>query len=384
MEKSSVQLFAMPEKPVRVFATADIGEQSLSRLREKGYDVEVYPQVEAPPKSLIHEKVRGGIDALITTLRDRIDAEVLAAGEGSLRVVAQCAVGFDNIDRAAANRCGIPFTNTADVLTEATAEFAFFIMGAVSRKLYSSERLVEQRQWGSWHPYHPFLGDEVTGKTVGIVGTGRIGKAFAKKCIGLDMDLLLYDPVQQDEHFVRMAQREMGLRFDAGFSNRLRSAEYVSFPDLLSLADYVSLHVPLVMAGQGTPTYHLVNEEAFCQMKPGAYLINTSRGPVVDERALYEALIQRRIAGAALDVYEEEPLPDSSPLLDSSLRDRLRLFHHFASGTRETRLSPDPDVGMAGRTVQAVIDVIEGRYGANPAEMPFVVNKEAFEPPRKK
>lgn len=366
-------------RAIRVFATADIGSAALDRLREHGYEVEVYPDTEAPPKSLIIKKVSSGIDALITTLRDQIDEEVFSAGEKNLKIVAQIAVGFDNIDRAAANRYRIPFSNTADVLTEATAEFAFFIMGAVSRKLYPSERLVEENKWGSWHPYHPFLGDEVTGKTIAVIGTGRIGKAFAKKCIGLDADLLLYDPEVCDEKFVEYANREMALRFEAGFSRSRRAARYVSFSEALSGADYVSLHVPLLMKGQSvTPTYHLMNPEAFRRMKETAYLINTSRGPVVDENALYHALRNGVIAGAAVDVYEHEPLPADSPLRDSRLKDRLRLFHHFASGTRETRLSPDPQIGMAGRCAQAIIDVIEGNHGGDPGRMPYVVNKEAF------
>ena len=369
----------MTDKIVRVFASADIGSVALDRLRELGYEVDVYPDTEPPSKALILEKVRSGIDALITTLRDPIDEEVLAAGACTLRIVAQIAVGFDNIDREAANRFGIPFSNTADVLTEATAEFAFFIMGAVSRKLYPSEKLVEENRWASWHPYHPFLGDEVTGKTVAVIGTGRIGKAFAKKCIGLDMDLLLYDPISPDEKFVTDAGSEMQLRHEAGFSARRRAIGYVSFDESLERADYVSLHVPLVMSGESdTVTYHLMNEAAFKRMKPTAYLINTSRGPVVDETSLYDALINNEIAGAALDVYEKEPPPVDSPLRDPRLKDRLRLFHHFASGTRETRLSSDPEVGMAGRAVQAVIDVIEGNHGGDPAKMPFVVNKERF------
>src|SRR5438874_12279588 len=133
----------------RVFATSDIGE-SIELLRKRGYEVEVYPQPKAPPKSLILEKVRSGIDGLITTLRDPIDAEVFEAGKGKLKVVAQIAVGFDNINRADANRYKIPFTNTADVLTEATAEFAFFMLGAVARKLWPSERLVREQKWPSW------------------------------------------------------------------------------------------------------------------------------------------------------------------------------------------------------------------------------------------
>jgi len=365
--------------PRRVFATADVGSEATGRLREQGYDVEVYADTEAPPKTAIIERVRSGIDALITTLRDQIDEEVFAAGAPTLKIVAQIAVGFDNIDRDAANRYRIPFSNTADVLTEATAEFALFMMGSLSRKLYSSERLVERNEWGSWHPYHPFLGDQVTGKTVGVVGTGRIGKAFAKKCVGLDVDLLLYDPAIQDAEFVSFAQQEMQLRFDAGFTSRLHHAEYVSFDRVLEASDYVSLHVPLLSAEDSDkPTYHLIGEAALSRMKPNAFLINTSRGPVVDEKALYHALIAGKIAGAALDVYEKEPLPADSALRDPRLKDRLRLFHHFASGTRETRLSPDPDIGMAGRCVQAVIDVLEGNYGGDPSKMPYVVNKEAF------
>jgi glyoxylate reductase len=369
-------------KTARVFATADIGDAAFDRLRKRGYEVEIYPNTEAPPKSVIVEKVRSGIDALITTLRDPIDDDVLSAGASTLKVVAQIAVGTDNIDRAAANRHRIPFTNTADVLTEATAEFAFFMMGAVSRKLYSSEKLVEENRWESWHPHHPFLGDEVTGKTVAVIGTGRIGKAFAKKCIGLDMDLLLYDPEVRDEKFVQYAGRELALRFEAGFSRKLGEARYVSFSEALAGADYLSLHVPLLMRGESiTPTWHLMNVEAFRRMKTTAYLINTSRGPVVDENALYHALLNNEIAGAALDVYEKEPLPADSPLRDPRLRDRLRLFHHFASGTRETRLSPHPQTGMAGRCVQAVIDIIEENYQGDLSKMPYVVNKEAFREP---
>src|SRR6201984_3643470 len=140
------------DKKFRVFATCDIGE-AIDLLRKRGYEVEVYPKPEAPPKSLILEKLKSGIDGLITTLRDPVDAEVFEAGKGSLKVVAQIAVGFDNINRADANKYKVPFTNTADVLTEATAEFAFFIMGAVSRKLHPSEKLVGENQWTSCHPY---------------------------------------------------------------------------------------------------------------------------------------------------------------------------------------------------------------------------------------
>src|SRR5579871_2676463 len=177
----------------RVFATCDIGD-AIEVLRQRGYEVEVYPDPKAPPKSLIVDKVKSGIDGLITTLRDPIDAEIFEAGKGTLKVVSQIAVGFDNINRADANRYRIPFTHTPDVLTEATAEFAFFIMGELARRLWSSERLVRDNQWSYWHPYLPFLGDEVTGKTVAVIGTGRIGLALIKKCVGFDMNVLCYDP----------------------------------------------------------------------------------------------------------------------------------------------------------------------------------------------
>src|SRR5882757_1033104 len=202
----------------RVFATSRIGDAAEKLLRARGYDLEVFQGPEAPPKKLIIEKVKSGIDGLITTLRDPIDAEVFAAGKGTLKVVAQIAVGFDNINRADANRYRIPFTNTADVLTEATAEFAFFMMGALARKLWSAEHLTRKNEWGFWHPYLPFLGDEVTGKTVAIIGTGRIGLAMIKKCAGFDMNILCYDPAYQNDEYVRAIQETMDLRHSRGIS----------------------------------------------------------------------------------------------------------------------------------------------------------------------
>ncbi len=364
----------------RVFATCDIGEQALARLREKGYQLEVYDRSEAPPKRLVIEKVRSGIVALITTLRDSIDEEVFAAGAAAqLAVVAQMAVGFDNIDRAAANRHRIPFAHTPDVLTDATAEFAFFMLGAVARKLYPGELRVRRGEWTTWHPYQPWLGDEVTGKTLAIVGMGRIGKSMVKKAIGFDMDVLCHDATQDEGTFVESVRRVLALRHREGLCRRAQTIEVVSLEQALRRADFVSLHVPLVHPGTtAEPTYHLMNAERLRLMKPTAYLVNTSRGPVVDERALATALREGWIKGAALDVFETEPLPDESPLRDEALTLKLRLFPHQASAAHATRLSPDPDVGMAGRCVQAVIDVLEHRYDGDPRRMPFVVNKEAF------
>jgi glyoxylate reductase len=369
----------MPSRKVRIFATCDIGDESLQLLRDKGYEVEVYPGPEAPPKKLIVEKVASGIDGLITTLRDPIDGEVFEAGKNTLKIVAQYAVGFDNINRADANKYRIPFTHTPDVLTEATAEFAFFALASVARKLWSSEKLVRENRWGSWHPYLPFLGDEVTGKTIAIIGTGRIGLAMIKKCIGFDMNILCYDAGYQNKYYTDRVQQVMTLRQQLGLTQYKNWIKYVDLDEALRLADFVSVHVPLIREGEGgTPTYHLFNEKTFRMMKPTAYIVNTSRGPVIDENALYKALKEGWIAGAALDVFEREPLPADSPLRDPAIEDRLRVFHHFASGARITRLSPDANKGMAGRTVHAILDVLEGLHGGNPANMPFVVNKEAF------
>src|SRR5437868_12440276 len=251
----------------RVFATCDIGD-SIKMLRKRGYDIEVYPGPEAPPKSLIIEKAKSGIDGLITTLRDAIDSEVFEAGKERLKVVAQIAVGFDNINRADANRYKVPFTHTADVLTDATAEFAFFIMGAVARKLWPSEREVRDQRWGAWHPFLPFLGDEVSGKTIAIIGTGRIGQALIRKATGFDMNMVCYDPAYHDDKFIQRVQLLMDFRQQHGLQRHKTSIRYSSFAEALHQADFVSVHVPLIRKGEGPePTYHLFNEQTLRQMK---------------------------------------------------------------------------------------------------------------------
>jgi len=365
-------------KKYRVFATCDIGE-SIELLRKRGYEVEVYPSPEPPPKSLIVSKLKAGIDGLITTLRDQVDAELFEAGKGTLKVIAQYAVGFDNINRADANRYHIPFTNTADVLTEATAEFAFFMMGDLARRLWSAEHLTRENKWGFWHPYLPFLGDEVTGKTIAIIGTGRIGLAMIKKSTGFDMNILCYDPAYQNHDYVRSIQEIKDLRYARGMTRERCWIRYSSLDDALCAADFVSVHVPLLREGESpTPTFHLFNESTFRKMKPTAYLVNTSRGPVIDEAALAKALRENWIAGAALDVYEAEPLSTNSPLRDPAIEDRCRLYPHFASAAKITRLSTDPEKGMAGRCVQGLIDVLEENYNGDISQIPYVVNKEAF------
>ena len=268
------------------------------------------------------------------------------------------------------------------MLTEVTAVFAFIMMGMLARKMWQSERLVREQKWPSWHPFLPFLGDEVTSKTVAIIGTGRIGLAMIKKCSGFDMNILCYDPAYHNDKYIASIQELMDLRLARGIQKEKTYIKYVEFEKALSGADYVSIHVPLLREGEtDKPTYHLINEKTLKLMKPSAYLVNSSRGPVVDEKALAKALKEKVIAGAALDVFEKEPLATNSPLVDPEIADRCRVFHHFASGAQITRLSVDPEKGMAGRTVQAVIDVLEQNYGGDPTKMPYVVNKEAWAPP---
>src|SRR5262249_41082125 len=230
-------------KKFRVFATCDIGE-SIELLRRRGYEVEVYPDPQAPPKKLIIEKVKSGIDGLITTLRDPVDAQLFAAGKSTLTVLAQFPVVLHNLNRADANRYKIPFTNTADVLTEATAEFAFFMLGDLARKMWSAEHLTRENKWTFWHPYLPFLGDEVTGKTIAIIGTGRIGLAMIKKCSGFDMNILCYDPAYQNHEYVKAIQELMDVRHARGIQKEKTWIKYVSLEAALSQADFVSVHVP--------------------------------------------------------------------------------------------------------------------------------------------
>jgi glyoxylate reductase len=265
------------------------------------------------------------------------------------------------------------------VLTETTAEFAFFMLGELARKMWTAERLLRENQWSYWHPYLPLLGDEITGKTIAIIGLGRIGQAMIKKCAGFDMNILCVTPTTRHSDYLKAIQEMMDLRYARQISKEKNWVKMVGFEEALAQSDFLSLHVPLLRAGESsTPTYHLINERVLRRMKPTAFLVNTSRGPVVDEIALAKALKENWIAGAALDVYEKEPLAADSPLRDPSIEDRCRLYPHFASAGRITRLSPDPNLGMAGRCVQGLIDVLEGNYGGDLTQMPYVVNQEAF------
>jgi glyoxylate reductase len=193
------------------------------------------------------------------------------------------------------------------------------------------------------------------------------------------MNILYYNSGREKPEFASAMQEIMDLRHKHGLTREKQWIQYVNLEDALREADFVSLHVPLLREGESaSPTYHMFNEKTLRLMKPSAMIINTARGPVIDEVTLAHALKENWIAGAALDVYATEPLPSDSPLRDPAIEDRCRLYPHHGSATYETRLSTDPDRGMAGRSIQGLMDVLEKNYGGDLTKMPFVVNKEAF------
>jgi len=247
---------------------------------------------------------------LVSLLTDPIDEEVFDAAP-KLRIVSQYAVGYDNIKVEEATKRGIYVTNTPGVLTETVADFTFALMLAVARRVVEADRYVREGKWKvGWHPLM-MVGTDVYGATLGIVGLGRIGSAVARRAKGFNMRVIYYDVVRRED-----LEKELGI-------------EYVSLDKLLEESDYVSLHTPL------TPqTYHLIGEEQLKKMKKTAFLINTARGKVVDQKALYKALKEGWIAGAGLDVFEQEPISPDDPLLEL---DNVVLAPHAASASYETR-----------------------------------------------
>jgi len=356
-----------------VFLTTNIGQPALDHLKSKGYTLDVFAEQEAPSKQQIIAGLRKRPDAMITNLRDPIDQDVIAAGKDCLKIIAQDSAGVDNIDLAAANRWRIPVSNTQDVLTDAVAEYALFIAGAAMRRLACSEKRVRQGLWQGWHPVHPFLGEELFDKTIGVVGTGKIGKAFVSRAAGFGVSFLLYD-MHPDQGFADNVTRLLDTYHALGLHKHKQTIAYADWHTLLAESDVITVHTPLIKQGKGS-TYHLLSTDAFARMKRGVCLVNTSRGPIVDEQALVKALRNGTVGYAALDVFEKEPLPLDSPLRAEEFVDRVRLYHHFASGGRISRLSLDPDKGMAGRCITALIRVLEGE---DPADIPYVVNRNIF------
>lgn len=290
-----------------------------------------------------HDTLAAGLceaDAAICTLTDRIDASMLAAAT-RLTILANYAVGYNNIDLAAASARGIVVTNTPDVLTDSTADLTWALLLAVARRVAEGDAYVRSGDWSGWAPTQ-MLGTDVSGKTLGIIGMGRIGQAVAQRATGFNMRVCYTSRTPRSPGWL---PSQWAVR---------------SLPDLLKEADFVSLHVPL------TPdTHHLIGARQLALMKPTAFLINTSRGPVVEESALVDALLQRRLAGAGLDVFEQEPL------FHPSLRElrQVVLLPHLGSATLATRVR----MGMicleniaaicAGRAAPNQVNQIEARQG---------------------
>jgi len=296
----------------KVFVTREIPKSGLDMISQF-YSVEVWREYTPPPRHVLLEKA-GEVDALVTLLTDRIDRELLDNAP-RLRIIAQYAVGYDNIDLEHATRLGIYVTNTPGVLTDATADLTWALLLAAARRIVEADGFVRSgdywRTGTGWHPMM-MLGTHVTGKTLGIVGMGRIGQAVARRARGFGMRILYY----QRHRLPREVEEELG-------------ASYVDLDTLLAESDFVTLHVPL------TPeTRHMIGERELRLMKRTAILVNTARGAVLDTEALVRALEEGWIAGAALDVFEQEPLPPDHPL--TRFRNVV-LAPHIGSATVDTR-----------------------------------------------
>lgn len=324
----------MPKK--KVFVTQKIPEKGLQLLK-KFFQVKVYPKDQVIPRRVLLKEVKH-CDALLCLLTEKIDQAVLGANP-RLKVVSNYAVGYDNIDVKAATARGIPVTNTPGVLENAVAEHTFALMLALSKRIVEADSFTRAGKYKRWEPML-LLGTELEGKTLGIVGLGRIGAGVAERARkGMGINVLYHD-IKRNKQFEKEYQ-----------------AKYVSLSELLKKSDFVSLHVPLLPS-----TRHLIGREELKLMKKTAYLINTSRGPVIDEKALAEALQKKHIAGAGLDVYENEPKINH---LLTKLRNTV-LTPHTASATVEARTA------MSELAAQNIIDVLQGRKAK------FTVNPEVY------
>jgi glyoxylate reductase len=314
----------------KVYVTRELPERGLKIISER-FDAEVWPEYAPPPKSVMMEKAKD-VDALASLLSDKIDAEVFNAAP-KLKIVAQLAVGFDNIDVQEATKRGIYVANTPEVLTDTTADFAWALLMAVARRVVEADKYVRAGQWKvSWHP-SMMQGRDIHSATIGVVGAGRIGYGVAKRATGFNMKILFYDVIPRPE-----MEKELG-------------AKRAELDTLLRESDFVSVHVPLMKE-----THHMINAEKLKLMKKTAYLINNSRGPVVDENALYTALKEGRIAGAGLDVFEQEPTSVDNPLLRL---DNVVVAPHISSASYETRSR------MAEMVADNLIAFFEGRKPPN-------------------
>ena len=295
-------------------------------------DVEVFDGIDnAIPRDLLLEKVKNA-EGLLPLLTERIDGELMDAGE-KLRVISNYAVGYNNIDVEAATKRGIYVTNTPGILTDTTADAAFALLMAAARRVPEADRHIRAKGWiHAWGP-KMYIGSDIHGKTLGILGMGRIGSAMVKRAKGFSMDVVYHDVYRRED-----LEEELGIT-------------YMPRDEVIRSADFLSLHVPL------TPeTQHMMGAEELASMKETAYLINTSRGPVVDENALADALRDGVITGAGLDVFETEPVSHDSPLLGL---DNIVLTPHLASGSIETRTK------MATTAATNIVSALQGRVPPN-------------------
>lgn len=318
----------------KIFVTRPIPKIGVDMLKIKKYDVVINEKAES--RAATKDELIAGAkdaDAILSILTDRIDGEVMDAGLPTLKIVANYAVGFDNIDLEAAKQRKIMVSNTPGVLTNTVAEHTFSLMLSIAHRISEGDRFSRAGKYHAWGP-NMLLGTDLSGKTLGIVGLGRIGSRVAYHAAkGFGMNVLYTD-----------------LRPNADFEKEF-GAQYVEkIDDLLPLCDCVSIHVPLLDS-----TRHLINESRLRIMKRSAYLINTSRGPIIDEKALASALLKGVIRGAAIDVFEFEP--EIVPEL--KLLDNVILTPHIASATEETRNK------MAEIAAQNIIEVLEGRTPPN-------------------
>lgn len=309
-----------------VLVTRRLPASSIARL-SSAHEVDLHAGSAPLPVEELHERLEGKAGAVVL-LPDRMDRAAIDAAGPSLKVIANVAVGFDNLDVAYARSLGIVCTNTPDVLTDATADLTWALILGITRRIGEGDRLIRAGGWKGWS-FDFMLGSSLQGKTLGIVGAGRIGRAVADRALGFGM---------------RVA---VSSRRDPGWAD----AEHIAFDRLLGLADVLSLHVPMTVE-----TRHLIDKRALTRMKRSAYLVNTTRGPVVDEAALAWALKEHLIAGAALDVFEREPEVHAGLL---SL-DNVLLVPHLGSATRETRTA------MADLAVDNVLAVLGGRPALTP------------------
>jgi lactate dehydrogenase-like 2-hydroxyacid dehydrogenase len=293
----------------RVFVARRIPDEGLVAIAE-ACDADVWGEELPPPRDVLLRRVAGR-DGILTLLTDRVDDELLDAAGPGLRVVSNYAVGYDNIDVAACARRGVAVGNTPGVLTETTADLAWALLMAAARRVAEGDRYVRAGRWRTWGPLL-LLGPDVHGATIGIVGFGRIGQALARRAKGFGMEILYHDLGRLPESVTEPL-----------------GATYVRLEELLARSDFVSLHVNL-----SDETRHLINAASLAAMKPTAVLINTSRGPVVDQIALADALRDGVIWAAALDVTDPEPIAMDDPLVGL---DNCLIVPHIASASRATR-----------------------------------------------